>query len=283
MKQRRERIIQKIFILISSLLIVFILHGSWCNQALQVSYINIESENLPTSFDGFRIAQISDLHNTEFGEKNEKLIEELKETRPDIIVITGDMIDSRRTNLEVALEFAEVASEIAPCYYVTGNHESRIDEYEDFEKELIQAKVTVLRNQSVELTRGEESIQLVGVENPSFERNLQDELVVNQTLDELVKGSNTFKILLSHRPELFEVYARYEIDLVFSGHVHGGQIRLPFVGGLFGPNQGFLPQYDGGLYTKNSTNMVVSRGLGNSLFPLRINNRPEIVVVELKK
>lgn len=186
--------------------------------------------------------------------------------------------------MEVALEFARQAIEIAPVYYVSGNHEARVSEYEDLKIGLTEAGVVVLENQKIELSREGERITLIGLDDPSFREDYlfgDDEDVVSAFLDELYAESDGYTILLSHRPELFDTYVDAEVDLVFSGHAHGGQFRLPFVGGLVAPNQGFFPEYDAGLYTEGTTNMLASRGIGNGIIPIRINSRPEIVVAEL--
>lgn len=245
----------------------------WANTAIEVNEWIIESPEIPAGFDGFRIAQISDLHNAEFGEGNQKLLDLLESAEPDIIVITGDMIDSRNTDVEVALAFVEAALEIAPCYYVSGNHESRVPEWEALRAGLIDAGVIVLEEEAVTLERGGDAVTLVGVQDPTFHRNFDGELYG--------LAGEGYTILLSHRPEKLELYARFGFDLVFSGHAHGGQVRIPFVGGLVAPHQGFFPDYDSGLYQRNGTAMLVSRGLGNSIIPLRINNRPEIIVAIL--
>lgn len=232
------------------LLIALVIWIIWGNTAIEVNEYKIASDRIPSGFDGFRIAQVSDLHNNEFGEGNSKLLSLLSQTDPDIIVITGDLIDSRQTDLDVALEFARQAIEIAPVYFVSGNHEARVSEYEDLKIGLTEAGVIVLENQKIELTREGESITLIGLDDPSFR---EDYLfgdaadVVNAFLDELHSESDEYTILLSHRPELFDTYVDAGVDLVFSGHAHGGQFRLPFVGGLVAPNQGFFPEYDAGL------------------------------------
>ena len=105
--------------------------------------------------------------------------------------------------------------------------------------------------------------------------------MVRTKLNNLADTESSYIILLSHRPELFESYVSCNIDLVLSGHAHGGQFRLPFIGGLIAPDQGIFPKYDAGLFTNGSTNMIVSRGLGNSIIPIRFNNRPEVIVIEL--
>ena len=175
--------------------------------------------------------------------------------------------------------------EIAPCYFVSGNHEARIDEYERFISGLTELGVNVLNDSKAEITLAGESIELLGVSDPSFRVPYLSDYsagVIRNGLEQLMTDGDGFYVLLSHRPELFEVYAEYGLDLVLSGHAHGGQFRLPILGGVWSPNQGFFPEYDSGLYKKSNTNMVVSRGIGNSKFPFRFNNRPEVIVVELK-
>lgn len=158
--------------------------------------------------------------------------------------------------------------------------------YEELKMGLKDAGVTVLENQKVQITRDGESITLMGIQDPSFRTNYlfgDAESVSRQAICELQNESDGFTVLLSHRPELFDVYVDTGIDLVFSGHAHGGQFRLPFIGGLVAPNQGLFPKYDAGRFDEDNTTMIVSRGVGNSIIPLRINNPPELVVVELKR
>lgn len=257
----------------------------WGNKALMINEITIKNEKIPDNFSGFRIAQVSDLHNAEFGKDNKKLLSLLETCEPDVILLTGDLVDSRNTDIEIAISFSEKASAIAPTYYVSGNHEARIDEYEDLIEGLENAGVQVLKNESVLLEQSGNSICVAGMEDPSFVTDYlfgDSETVAIDVLSELISDEDVFTILLSHRPELFDTYVECKADLVFSGHAHGGQFRLPFIGGIVAPNQGIFPEYDAGQFTKGSTNMIVSRGLGNSILPFRINNRPEIVLVELK-
>jgi len=256
---------------------------AWGNSALKVHEISIESNKIPESFSGFRIAQISDLHNAEFGKDNQKLIDRLKSIKPDIIVLTGDLADYYRTDVAVSLAFARQAVLIAPTYYVNGNHESRINGYDTLRSGLEEVGVKLLLNESIPLVREKDQITLMGAQDPSFRKNLRVDAAtyMNQTIREMLPEEECYTILLSHRPELFDSYVQSGVDLVFTGHAHGGQFRLPIVGGLFAPGQGLFPEYDAGLYTVDNTNMIVSRGLGNSLFPFRINNRPEIIVAEL--
>lgn len=261
----------------SLLLIAVMAWGFFENTQLQINSFPVNGYGLPENFNGFRIAHISDLHNTEFGNENQNLLQLLEDTQPDIIAITGDLVDSRRTDLDIAVHFAEEAVKIAPCYYVPGNHESRLSAYAQLEQQLTEAGVVILANQSVPLERGGQQITIAGVEDPAFSGSEP----FSQTLSDL--SSEDYTILLSHRPEYFDLYCQNGFSLILSGHIHGGQFRLPFLGGLLAPGQGFFPEYDSGLYTSGNTSMVVSRGLGNSLFPFRLNNPPEIILITLIK
>lgn len=265
------------------LLLAVLANGIWNNSALGLTEYAISSPELPAAFDGFRIAQVSDLHNQDFGENNRKLVDMLRAAQPDIIVITGDMVDSRFTDIPVALAFAEQAVEIAPCYYITGNHESRIEEYSQLRDGLLDLGVVVMEDERVELQRDGDTIYLLGIHDvsfhPDYDLNRHDR-IVRSALKSL-RVEDGFSVLLIHRPSFMDLYAHYEVDLVLSGHIHGGQIRLPWIGALYAPGQGFFPEYDAGLYRQGDTQMIVSRGIGNSIFPLRINNPPEVVLVTL--
>ena len=258
----------------------------WGNTALETSVFSCSSPRLPAGFENFRIVQVSDLHNARFGAHNQKLLAKLKKSQPDLIAITGDLIDCRNPDISLALSFAQEAMKIAPCYYVTGNHESRIEELPLLLDGLQRAGVKILRNESVRLERNGASIVMLGLDDPAFRSDYMtgdSGPVLTAALQELVKPEMNYTILLSHRPEWFDLYMDFGMDLVFSGHAHGGQFRLPFVGGVIAPNQWFFPKYDAGLFEDGNTSMVVSRGLGRSIIPFRINNRPELVVVELHR
>ena len=270
---------------VAAVLLALIIWTVWGNTALELNTYTISSDILPEAFDGYRIAHISDLHNAEMGKDNEKLLDMLRETEPDIIAITGDIIDSRNTNIDIALQFTKAAMEIAPCYYVTGNHEARISKYDELKAGMEAAGVVVLEDEKTKISLEGGEITLIGVNDPSYQTDYlfgDAEAVMQSKLQEISDAENEFTILLSHRPELFEVYADNKMDLVLSGHAHGGQFRLPFVGGLVAPNQGLFPKYDAGLYTEENTNMIVSRGIGNSILPFRFNNRPEVILIELQ-
>lgn len=257
----------------------------WGNTALMTNAVAISSSRIPAAFSGFRIAQVSDLHNAEFGKNNAELLKLLSESKPDIIVITGDLIDANHTDVGIALGFAQESVRIAPTYYVTGNHEVASQQYDTLKAGLEEAGIIVLEDEAISLEQGGETISLIGLADPDFtvkgEMFGEAPVMVSAKLKNLNDGEGKYTIMLSHRPELFETYVNCGIDLVFAGHAHGGQFRLPLIGGVIAPNQGLFPKYDAGLYTDGGTNMVVSRGIGNSIISLRFNNRPEIVLVEL--
>lgn len=257
----------------------------WGNNSITVSRYSVSPSGLPESFDGYRIVHVSDLHNKDFGEK---LINRISALKPDMIAVTGDIIDSYSTKTEVAVEFIRQAADIAPVYYTTGNHENRLpEEYALLRAEMERAGVIVLDGKTVEIEKSGERISVSGIDDLTFFGSSvlgENKIMFDKSLSSVAQqAGDNVKILLSHRPELFDVYGKNGFDLVLSGHAHGGQIRLPFIGGLFSPGQGFLPEYTEGIHKSGETSMVVSRGLGNSFFPFRIGNRPEIVVCELEK
>ena len=269
---------------VAIVLVALVIGIAWGNTTLELNTYTISSSKLPQSFDGYRIAHVSDLQNTEMGKDTEKLLAMLRDAAPDMIAITGDLVDSRNTDIEVALQFVREAVKIAPCYYVTGNHEARISEYDELKEAMKAAGVTVLEDAQTEISLTGESITLIGVNDPSHQTDYlfgDAESVMNAKLEDLHTENDGFTILLSHRPELFDSYVDHGMDLVLSGHAHGGQFRLPFIGGVVAPNQGLFPEYDAGIYTDGNTNMLVSRGVGNSILPFRINNRPEVILIDL--
>jgi len=243
--------------------------------------ITITNMAVPKEFKGLRIVQVSDFHNGDFGKKQSLLINKIKDANPDIIIITGDLIDRRNTKIEVALDFVKEAIKIAPIYFVSGNHEAWLEDYALLKSKLINIGVYVLDNEAVILKSGQSSLKLAGIMDPDFFEGSDNREIVSESLASIEGESADFSILLAHRPDLIEVYERFDYDLIFSGHAHGGQFRFPFIGGLLAPDQGLFPKYDSGLYRMGKTMMIVSRGLGNSLFPFRLFNGPELIIVEL--
>ena len=269
-------------IIVLLLLLSFYLY--YQNNYLEVTNYSLENEKIPSSFNDYKIAQISDFHNTKSKKLTNSLIEKLKKEQPNIIVITGDLIDARKTDIDVATHFIEEISNIAPIYYVTGNHEVSTKDYEKLKENLISNNVVILENTSILLKEQDEEINLLGIDDPSIIRDsfIDDSTITKTNLENISYDKEKYSILLSHRPELFDIYASLDMDLVLTGHAHGGQIRIPFIGGVIAPNQGIFPKYTSGVFKKDSTTMIVSRGIGNSILPFRINNRPELVIITLK-
>ena len=274
------------FLRLIAALAVLVIAAIWViigNRHVGVTRYTVESNRIPAAFDYFKIAVISDLHNAEFGTDNSRLLKLTEDEDPDMIAVTGDLIDSNRTDIRIAEKIIDQIVDIAPCYYVTGNHEAWIGaEYQELEETLLDKGVIVLHDKTVKLVRDDESIQIAGLEDPAFSEEAVadgEELLKSRLKD--MEIDDSFCILLSHRPEIFDAYVSMDIDLVLSGHAHGGQFRLPFIGGLIAPDQGVLPEYDAGEYMEDNTTMIVSRGLGNSIVPIRFNNDPELVIVEL--
>ena len=256
----------------------------WGNTALVTADVLVCSNGIPEAFDAYKIVQISDLHDAQIGENNEKLIAMTAETEPDCIVLTGDFVDSSRFHPELSLSVAESLVKIAPVYYVSGNHEAILpdEDYQALTDGLRALGVCVLEDESAELTRGGQSIRLIGLTDIGFHPGtLEEKKDALRTALSALLPEDEFSVTLAHRPELMDVYTECGAPLVLSGHAHGGQIRLPGIGGLIAPGQGLFPKSTEGKYEENGTTLVVSRGIGNSVLPLRVNDRPQIVVVQL--
>ncbi|MBR0451264.1 MAG: metallophosphoesterase [Oscillospiraceae bacterium] len=247
----------------------------------------IESKRIPLSFDGFRIVQVTDLHDAVFGEGQSELLQTIKEQGPDIIALTGDFTGEKDADPEDAVRFLEKLPEIAPCFYVTGNHEYRLteDHYTKLINGITDSGIHFLNNCTMDVERNDERIQVVGVEDPALmgehHRALDGAKLAKEIKDSLF-DPNIFTVLLVHRPEHLHVYAQAGVDLVLCGHSHGGQMRLPLVGAFYVPSQGLFPKYDRGLFREGDTQMFICSGLGNSVVDKRMLCPPEIAVITLK-
>ena len=271
-----KKIPHKKILILMLIIIILIPFCLYQNKHLVITTYTYESEKLGADLDGYRIVQISDLHNAEFGKENKKLLETIRSCSPDIIVITGDLVDSNHTNVERAVAFVNEAVKIAPVYYVTGNHEYWLDpsENEQMMQGILAAGACDLDDEAVRIEKGDSSFMLAGLDD----QHLSDETLKNL----LQEQKNELSIVLAHEPQYLQNYANAGADLVLTGHAHGGQSRLPFVGEIVAPDQGFLPEYTSGKYNRADTEMIVSRGLGNSIIPVRLFNYPEVVCVELR-
>ena len=277
--EKRRKILRGIGIRLL-LVLLFIAMAYGANNRLEVTEYTYESNQLAYAFDGFRIVHLSDLHNKEFPKDNASLLRAIRDQHPDIIVMTGDMIDaSNHTNIDAALHSMKQISEIAPCYYVTGNHERYLskDKLEPFLEQIAEYGITFLNNETAEIAAPNgQTFAMIGMDDNSLQANILKTLA-----DETDKK---FQLLLAHEPQLLEnSYAPAGVDLVLSGHAHGGQFRIPFLHkGLIAPDQGFFPKYSQGSFRSGDTTMIVSRGLGNSAFPLRLFNHPEVVSITFR-
>lgn len=271
----------KLIIIIALVWVFLYVNNHW----LQVSSHEIASDRIPKAFDGLVIVQLSDLQDAEFGQNQIKLAEKVKKLDPDFIFLTGDIIDSNRYDLEKSLQLVRKLVRIAKVYYVIGNHEVAVNQVEEITSALRALGVVVLKNEAKILERDGEKLVIAGLDDPLMESIEGSEKTIAKYMDSTLASipDQYYRLLLSHRPEVFDVYTNRQVDLIFTGHAHGGQVRIPGIGGLIAPGQGWFPKYMAGVHTKGITTMVVSRGLGNSVVPYRMFNRPEIVVVTLKK
>ena len=279
---KKKIIISLIIIVLLSLISYYLYYE---NNTLQVSNYIVTSDRVPEDFNNYKIVQISDFHNTKSKKLHNSLVKEIKNIKPNIIVITGDFIDGNRTDVNTSITLIKNIKDIAPIYYVTGNHEASTESYSKLQEELINNNVIILNGKSEVIENNDGIINLIGLDDPAFNGDpyRDDKTTIKDELKAITYDKSNFTILLSHRPEQINTYAEENFDLVLSGHAHGGQIRIPFLGGLVAPNQGLFPKYTSGLYEKDDTKMIVSRGIGNSIIPFRINNRHELVVITLQK
>ena len=255
-------------------LCVIVICGVFCfinNNLLTVTEYSFTDSRIKNDF---TIVQISDLHNARFGKDNRRLIEKIRQLSPDIIAVTGDIVDSGHTNIDTAVSFCQNAAEICPVYYITGNHEHWLSD-EDEEKlysGIRDSGAVILNDEITDISVNGNMTELCG---------LDDESLYNDTIFKLEKDFDRSMpiILLAHEPQYFSDYCKAAPDLVLTGHAHGGQVRLPFIGGLIAPDQGFFPKYYEGEFISGSTHMIISRGLGNSVIPVRVFDPPEIVCV----
>lgn len=268
------------FLLFFCMLVLFLYRQ---NNGLTVTEYEIVNKDLPQSFNGCTIVQISDLHNKSFGKEQKKLVRRIKACEPDVIVLTGDLVDSNRPDVDTALELVSAIADLAPVYFVTGNHDNWLskEDTEQLMQGLGNAGVHVLKDEVRILTMGksEETIYMAGIDDASLASTAE----CDKALQKLTarKKPDDFMILLAHEPQRLEQYAACGVSLVLSGHAHGGQFRIPFIGGFVAPDQGFLPTYTEGVFHEKDTDLVISRGLGNSVIPIRLLNRPELVKVTL--
>jgi uncharacterized protein len=246
-----------------------------------VTHYHVESSQIPEQFHEFTILHISDLHNASFGHQQELLVNIIEMISPSIIVFTGDLIERRYDVNTQGLVLMEHLTRRYPVYFVTGNHEESMPNalYEQLLVDLQDNKVTLLNDKAIVLTKENSQLLLMGLRDALATNPANYASMLEQMRQEC--GQDLFSLLLTHRPEFFKQYVSAEVDLVFSGHTHGGQIRIPWFGGIYAPNQGFFPTYMQGEYQQDRTTMFVNRGLGATVLPFRLCNPPDISVVHL--
>lgn len=280
-------------LLTAAIVIIVTLFCVWQNGYIMVTHREYKSPRVPQALDGFTIVHISDLHNRRLKGFSQRLAALIRKESPDFIAVTGDLIDRRSTDIEAAMEFIRLAVAIAPVYFVSGNHEPRSGQYEALLPRLHEAGICVLDDTSAVIEKNGHRFIIAGLKDPAFytgKSGKTDNGILAERCQTLrclkaTQGmlpiSPSLFVLLSHRPELFSMYVECGAHLVLTGHAHGGQVRLPGVGGLYAPGQGVFPCYTSGVYRRGDTAMVVSRGLGGRFCRLRMFNRPEVVVVRL--
>ena len=266
-------------------------------DSLEITKYEIENEKIPKEFDNFKIVQISDLHNKSFGKGNKRLLEKIDSQNPDIVVITGDLVEGDNKNFDVALNLIDELLKKYKVYHIIGNHEQKSlikkhkELYKTYFDKLYKKNIVNLDNEKIRIKKDGKYINIYGLiipleYYPYFFKNYENKNMkleqdfINNKLGEI--NRDEYNILLAHTPFFFEDYEKYGVDLVLAGHVHGGIIRLPKVGGLLSPNREFFPKYDFGKYIKNNTTMLLSKGLGGSKVLIRFACKPEIVSITLK-
>ena len=277
--RRRRRFPWGILLCMAALTAFFL----WSNRTLQTEEFDFRSARLPAAFDGFRIVHLSDLHGAEFGENNAALLERVAAAEPDIIAVTGDLIDEETEDPQAyAAALAPQLQAIAPVYYVTGNHEWATGGVPALKETLTAAGWTVLSNRYLPLERNGETVIVAGIDDPN---GYADQKTPETLTAELYAAhGDPFWILLAHRNDHFAgQYSLLGADLTLSGHGHGGIIRLPFTDGLLGTQHNFFPTHTAGLYEENGSALFVSRGIGNVGITFRLFNRPEVAVLTLYK
>ena len=275
------------------LIIVLFFYGE--QEIFSTSFYRMKTNKLTLKKGPIWIVHLSDLHSKSFGYKNRRLIRRIKHLNPDFIVTTGDMITSTDANGEVFLDFVKSCSNSYPIFYIEGNHEitAKYDQlnhetgwYDDYLQSLEELGVYVLKNDYRKLTINDEVIYIYGLTVPlahyyAVPESIQKQVNVKKIehIEEVLPSINPnyLNVLLAHNPFLASLYEAHGFDQVYCGHVHGGAIRLPWLGGLLSPERKLFPKYSAGVYKLGKMKMVVSRGLGR----LRLFNRPEIVVVEI--
>lgn len=280
----KKKIIIIVFLIIFVLMLIELyVDANW----IQTTHFEISSDKVPNSFDGYKILHLSDLHSKEFGKGNKKLLRKIDDVNPDIIVLTGDFVSANETDFSVFFNLIDNISPKYKVYYITGNHEQALNEASKNEifGYLTEKGVKILSNESVAIVKDDASINLHGLcyKNVYYSERKGKIYTKEMMIKSLGEADlNKFNLLLTHSPTNFGVYKSWGADLILSGHVHGGMIRIPFIGAVFSPDEGFLPKYSAGEYQLEESVLIVSRGLGRGSRGFRLFNRPNLVEITLK-
>jgi len=271
----------KIAAVIAVIVLAAVIFMAYQNNSISVEQQEVYMENLPREFDGLKISVVSDLHGKEFGRGNKNLVELVAAEQPDLIAVTGDLVESL-DQMDMVEPLLKGLAEIAPVYFVNGNHEWAAKAVPEIKKVIAEIdNAEMLQNRSLIFSKDGASMVLFGIEDLNGPADMKG---MHELVDEIraVAGEDIFILMLCHRNDRIGEADRCDIDLIISGHGHGGLIRLPFIGGVVGPGGELLPSYTEGLYVQGTTSMVVSRGLGNSGDTFRLFNRPQLLTVVLK-
>ena len=256
------------------------------NQRLVTISYTLRNPSLPAAFDGLRILHLSDLHAATFGKNQRRLLEVIDHLDADMVFITGDLIDRRRTvsdrSMQPALTLLKELSKRLPTVRVDGNHEPSSGMSARFQALADATAVQNVTGRALTVKKGDDRLVILGV--PDMATTNLNEAAWEARMRELCAPyKDEFRLVLSHRPQFFDAYVRAGLPFVFCGHAHGGQFRLPLLGALYAPEQGILPKLTQGLHRRGNTQMLINRGLGNSGFPIRFGNYPEIGVITLRR
>jgi uncharacterized protein len=288
-------------LIITGLLLIVIIWILIERKQLVTTRYTVKSEKLAKAFDQTRFVILSDLHNSTFGKNNKRLIRKIERLSPEFIIVVGDMINKTyKCYPGNAFSLLSQLSGKYPIYYAYGNHEQNLEKpfssdnnnekdhvhstWITYKEQLSKGNVAFLNNQSIFLEKGGDKLRISGVsiEKKYFEHGKQYGME-DEYLSTLIgeKTGGMYNILIAHNPTYFSSYVQWGADLIISGHLHGGMVRLPFLGGIVSPQVGLFPKYSSGLHQKNESQILVSRGLGSHSFMPRMFNVPEIVFVEL--
>jgi len=287
MKRKKLRTVLWLVLWLIAVIIIIVIN--YYNRHLVISNYKINDPRWPATINGWRLVQLSDIHNqaTE-GPGNNKIINSVQKLQPDIITITGDLFDGDRTNIPNNLQLVKRLTSIAPVYVVLGNHEFANDDYIRLIQLVEEAGARVIRNELVTINDKNTPIMIIGLDDPAawgwpLSYKAQTQLTaqtLNKIMTSLEFDSTAPRLILAHRPELWSQYLLANPLIILSGHTHGGQIRLPLIGAIYVPNQPLLAQYDEGIFAIANSYLIISRGLGNSFINCRFNNYPEIITID---